>query len=99
MLNDILQAPRALFEDGLQTILRGHENRSRRVVILKGNLTANFRSETRGVSARVGKDGVYGFASAADYTEEAARKVLKAARDNALFLDGHAEKKIAMPPA
>ena len=83
MLNDILQPKTALFEDGLQTVLRGHENRSRRVVILKGNLTANARSESRGISARVGKDGVYGFASAADYPEEAARKVLKAARKKA----------------
>ena len=44
MLNDILQPKLALFEDGLQTVLRGHENRSRRVAILKGNLTANARS-------------------------------------------------------
>ena len=99
MLNDILQPKLALFEDGLQTVLRGHENRSRRVAILKGNLTANARSESRGISARVGKDGLYGFASIGEYTPEAAEKVLASARGNALFLDGHTEKKTVMPPA
>ncbi|MBQ6295545.1 MAG: TldD/PmbA family protein, partial [Firmicutes bacterium] len=99
MLNDILQPKLALFEDGLQTVLRGHENRSRRVAILKGNLTANARSESRGISARVGKDGLYGFASIGEYTPEAAEKVLASARGNAFFLDGHAEKKTVMPPA
>ncbi len=72
MLNDILQPKMALFEDGLQTVLRGHENRSRRVAILKGNLTANARSESRGISARVGKDGLYGSAAAAEYSPVAA---------------------------
>ena len=99
MLNDILQPKLALFEDGLQTVLRGHENRSRRVAILKGNLTANARSESRGISARVGKDGLYGFASIGEYTPEAAEKVLASARGNAFFLDGHAEKKTVMPSA
>ncbi|MBR5640728.1 MAG: TldD/PmbA family protein [Firmicutes bacterium] len=99
MLNDILQPKTALFEDGLQTVLRGHENRSRRVVILKGNLTVNVRSEGRGISARVGKDGLYGFASIAEYTPEAAEKVLKAAKNNALLLARHAEKRFPMPPA
>ena len=68
MLNDILRPQTALFEGGFQTVLRGHENRNRRVVLLMGNLTANSRSEARGVSARVGKDGLYGFASAAEYS-------------------------------
>ena len=99
MLNDILKPQTALFADGFQTILRGHENRNRRVTLLKGNLVANARSEAKGISARVGKDGVYGFASAAEYTPETAEKVLKAARENALLLDRHAKTRIPMPPA
>ena len=99
MLNDTIQANRDLFADGMQTILRVHENRSRGVVILKGNLTANARSETRGTSARVGKDGVYGFASIGELSDDAARKVLKAAQDNALLLARHAKEKPAMPAA
>ncbi|MBR3718763.1 MAG: TldD/PmbA family protein, partial [Firmicutes bacterium] len=51
------------------------------------------------VSARVGKDGLYGFASVADYTPQAAERALKAAQENALLLDRHAKNRIAMPPA
>ena len=42
MLQDIIASQTALFEDGVQTVLRGHENRSRRVVLLKGNLVQNM---------------------------------------------------------
>ena len=73
MLQDIITPQQALFSDGVQTILRGHENRSRRVVLLKGNLVQNSRSDSRGISARVTKNGRYGFSSTADYTEEGAR--------------------------
>ena len=33
MLQDILSTKTSLFADGVQTILRGHENRNRRVVL------------------------------------------------------------------
>ena len=45
MLQDIIQSKTALFADGVQTVLRGQENRNRRVVILKGNLVQNSRSD------------------------------------------------------
>lgn len=92
MLNDILKAKKNLFADGVQTVLRGQENRNRRVVFLQGNLVGNVRSETRGVNARVCKNGVYGFSSMAEYSRSAADSVLKAATENALFLDSHAPK-------
>ena len=92
MLNDILKAKKSLFADGVQTVLRGQENRNRRVVFLQGNLVGNVRSETRGVNARVCKNGVYGFSSMAEYSRSAADAVLKAATQNALFLNGHAPK-------
>ncbi len=97
MLEDIIASKKELFADGVQTVLRGHENRNRRVVLLKGNLVQNSRSETRGISARVNSSGVYGFASTAEYTPEGAETVLKAATENALFLAKHTDKKILLP--
>lgn len=108
MLNDIITPQKEFFADGVQTVLRGHENRSRRVALLKGNLVQNSRSNSRGISARVTKNGRYGFASTASYTEEDAKKVLKEATDNAVFLDLRAqtagrsypalENKLIVPP-
>ncbi|MCQ2412858.1 MAG: TldD/PmbA family protein [Sphaerochaetaceae bacterium] len=92
MLNDILKIKKSLFADGVQTVLRGQENRNRRVVFVNGNLVANVRSESRGVNARVCKNGVYGFSSMAEYSQDAADAVLKAATENALFLNEHAPK-------
>ena len=93
MLKDILKSKKSLFADGVQTVLRGQENRNRRVVFLQGNLVANVRSESRGVNARVCKNGVYGFSSMAEYSKSAADSVLKAATENALFLNAHAPKR------
>ena len=53
MLQDIIGCKKELFADGVQTVLRGHENRNRRVVLLKGNLVQNARSESAGINARV----------------------------------------------
>ena len=99
MLNDILKAKKSLFADGVQTVLRGQENRTRKVVFLQGNLVGNVRSETRGVNARVCKNGVYGFSSMAEYSKSAADAVLKAATENALFLHSHAPKNLAAQPS
>ena len=93
MLQDILSGSTSLFADGVQTVLRGHENRQRRVVLLNGNLVGNVRSESRGISARVTKNGCHGFSSVASYTEEDAKAVITAATQNALFLDGRARVK------
>ena len=90
MLNDILTPLSSLVPDGVQTVLRGHENRSRRVALLKGSLVQNARSESRGISARVTKNGRHGFSSVASYTQADAERVLKAASENALFLDARA---------
>ena len=87
MIADIISPQAKRFAPGAQTVLRGHENRSRHVVLLKGNLVQNNRSESRGISARVTKNGRYGFSSVASYTEKDAETVLKAATENALFLD------------
>ena len=90
MLTDIITPQKEFFADGFQTVLRGQENRLRRITLLKGNLVGNVHSESRGISARVNKNGRYGFSSVASYTEKDAEAVLKAATENALFLDQRA---------
>ncbi len=67
--------------------VRVQKNRNCRVTLLGGNLTGNAKSETSGVSARVYKNGVYGFSSMAECSEDAVAAVLKAASDNAAFMD------------
>ena len=90
MLQDILSSQKALFESGAHTELRGQNSRNRRVVLLNGDVVGNVRSDVSGVSARVYRGGVYGFSSMAEYSPKAARTVLKAATENADFMDRHA---------
>ena len=99
MLQDIFAGKEALFSEGAQTVLRGHENRQRRVVLLKGNMVQNARSEARGINARVNLDGRFGFASIAEYTPEAADRVIRAATENAAFLARHSRRSVKLPPA
>ena len=89
MLNDVLSARKSMFDSGAHTELRGQLNRSRRVVLLSGNVVQNSRSDISGISARVYRNGTYGFSSMAEYTPEAAEKVLRAASENAAFMDTH----------
>ena len=84
MIKDILSPHRVLLGD--HTELRAQRNASRGVSMLGGNLVGNTRAEKSGVNARVYKNGVYGFASSAEYSEESIKSVLKAASDNAVFL-------------
>ncbi|MCR5296796.1 MAG: TldD/PmbA family protein [Clostridiales bacterium] len=97
MLQDIFGGKKALFADGVQTVLRGHANRNRRVVLLKGNLVQNSRSEAAGISARVNNKGTFGFASIAEYSPEAADKVIRAATENAMALGRHSGRNVALP--
>lgn len=87
MLKDIISDKKALFPAGCHTELRAQINRTRSVTILSGNLTGNSRVEVSGVSARVYKNGVWGFSSAAALNDAAAKDVLTAAVDNAAFMD------------
>ena len=63
--------------------LRAQQNTSRAVAMLNGDLISNARAQQGGVSARVYRNGVYGFASAVEYDEESVRRVLKAAEGDA----------------
>lgn len=98
MLQDILKDKKSLFETGVSTELRAQENRQRSVTLVQGNLVSNARSEQSGISARVCKNGIYGFASSAEYTGEMAENVIKAATNNALFMSGHIDKKAIVIP-
>lgn len=93
MLEDIIGSKKALFENGMQTVLRGQENRYRRIVIQDGTVMENTRSEQNGVCAKVYKNGVNGFASMAEYSGNAAEMVLKAATENAHYLDKYTKVK------
>ena len=68
------------------TELRMQENRNIRLTMVNGDMMGNSRSSNSGASARVYKDGSWGFASNADISDEAIIKVIKSATENAKFL-------------
>lgn len=92
MLRDIVTNQKKLFVPGAHTELRTEKIRTRRVSSVMGNLMGNGRSEEEGVCARVYKNGIYGFSSMAEISDDAAKAVLDAASENALFLGTHAGK-------
>ncbi|MBQ9289349.1 MAG: TldD/PmbA family protein [Clostridia bacterium] len=99
MLQELFSGLKATFSASAQTELRGQLNRSRRVSMLAGNIVSNSRTDISGVSARVYKNGTYGFSSIAEYSDEAARAVLQAASENADFMDLHAGRGLpSLPP-
>ena len=98
MLKDIVSIHKNAFAPGASTELRAQRNLTRRVVLQNGNLVGNARTDTKGVSARVYKNGLYGFSSAAELSEAAVRTALEKATFNAAFLDSHAGRgKGALP--
>ena len=92
MLKDIVTNQKKLFVPGAHTELRSEILRARKVGSMSGNLISNVRGQEMGVCARVYKNGVYGFSSVADLTDDAAAAVLNAASENAVFMDTHANK-------
>ncbi|MBR3692788.1 MAG: TldD/PmbA family protein [Clostridia bacterium] len=83
-LSDLLFA-KSLFSG--DAVLRAQVNSTRRVVVRNGVITANASSASGGVNARVYRGGVYGFASAAGFSDEDIKNVISAAEENARFLD------------
>jgi TldD protein len=90
MLQDFLTENKKNFTN--HTELRAQVNTSKRVVFLAGNMVGNTQSEKGGVSARVYRGGTWGFASGAEYTRESVGGVLKAATENAVFMDENIKK-------
>ncbi len=89
MLQDTISAKKYLFDPDAHTELRLQRNRERDVVLLSGDIVENSRSDVAGVSARVYRGGRYGFSSMAECSEEAAERVLRAASENAAFMNAH----------
>ncbi|MBR4952949.1 MAG: TldD/PmbA family protein, partial [Oscillospiraceae bacterium] len=83
MIKDIITGHKIAMPAGVHTELRAQINSSRGVAMLSGNIVSNARSDVSGVSARCYKNGVYGFSSMAELSDDAVRSVLKAAQDNA----------------
>lgn len=99
MQKDVLYGCKALFAPAVHAELRMQANRQRRVTMMKGNIVSNVRTQSGGVCARVYRNGVWGFSSLAERSEEAAKRVLKAATENAAFLDGHTNYGLGAVPA
>lgn len=90
--SNIILPFRASFGSDVHTELRTQRNTSRAVSLLSGNLVGNRRNESSGVSARVYKGGVYGFAADGSIDRDSVAAVLKAADENARFMDSRARK-------
>jgi TldD protein len=75
------------------TELRMQENRSLSIAFVKGNLVNNNYQSESGVSARVNNNGLWGFSSHPDLTDEAVGSVVKAATENAKFLSSKVKKE------
>lgn len=99
MIQDILSKWKSSLPAGVHTELRAQVNSTRAAMLMTGNLIRNDRTDISGVSARTYKNGVYGFASMAELSDEAVSNVLKASADNAEFLDRHIQKNKPMFPA
>ncbi|NLM37013.1 MAG: TldD/PmbA family protein [Firmicutes bacterium] len=93
-MNIDLSSFKSLFTD--YTELRCQENNSLVISFFKGNNTTNTRLSTSGVSARVYKDGVWGFASSPEANADGVKFVVTAATDNAAFLA--AKERQSAPP-
>ena len=71
MIKDILSGYKSSMPDAVHTELRAQMNRNRAVGLMSGNIVKNEREDISGVSARSYKNGVYGFASMAEFSDEA----------------------------
>ena len=87
MLDPFVFDKKGLFLPGADTTVRVQRSRNRRIVLLGGNIVGNQRSESSGVSARVRRGGMYGFSSVAGCTPDAVDAVIRAAGENAAFMD------------
>ena len=72
------------------TELRSQENRVLNIAYLKGNLVQNVKNSTSGISARVYRNGCWGFASTPEISQ--VRAVIQEATNNAMFLDARENK-------
>lgn len=90
MINDLIS--KYISDTPDYTEIRTQINHDCGISIVSGNLVGNSRVTSSGVSARVYKNGVYGFSSVGEYNDESVKAVINAARENALFLDRRVNK-------
>ncbi|MEJ6950484.1 TldD/PmbA family protein [Natronospora cellulosivora (SeqCode)] len=88
---DYLKSFANFFEE--YTELRLQENTKVALVLVNGDLVNNGKSSTGGISARVYKDGVFGFASSPVTDEKTVKELIKKAKENACILDELEKKK------
>lgn len=97
MIQDLLSKYKTQL--GASTQLRAQVNLQSRIGLLGGNLVSNTQGTVAGVNARVYQNGVYGFASQAEYSDASIAAVIQAAKENAAFLDSRVQKgAAALPP-
>jgi TldD protein len=75
------------------TELRAQENKSNRIAIINGDIVTNIKLMKSGISARVDKDGYWGFASNPSFQENEIQNVIERATGNALFLSSKGKPK------
>lgn len=75
------------------TELRAQENKSNRIAIINGDIVTNIKQMKSGISARVNKDGYWGFASNPAFAENEIQNIIERATGNALFLSSKGKKK------
>jgi len=80
------------------TELRVQENKNIHISMVKGDVMGNSRTAIGGVSARVYKDGYWGFASNPETDEETIKTVIESATNNAVFISSKEDiKKPELP--
>lgn len=67
--------------------LRSQTSRTRRVSVVAGSLVGNMSSVSKGMGARVYKNGVWGFSSKSSTDEKSISEILRSAEENACLLD------------
>lgn len=100
VLNEQVISPEFLRGQADHTELRYQNNSVRRFALTSGSVTTNYRSDARGVSARVLKNGVAGFAASPSDRPEDIRAVLDQADKNAQMIAryGNVETKRSPKP-
>ncbi len=80
------------------TELRTQENRSVAITMVNGDIMANQKTTTSGVSARVYKQGVWGFSSHPEISDTTIQQVVQSATENARFLDSREQRNAGHLP-
>jgi len=81
------------------TELRQQENCTISVAVVDGTVMGNTRQTHGGISARVFRNGAWGFASSPDLLPESIKRVITTATENASFMDSKLERSAYTLPS